>query len=298
MTDVSLKVWRLHPSACRVEPAEKTLKGTANASAVKWCLPYSTANALGWWLFPAADIDICWKGGREFEHRVISPFTPVDAELVRSLTRPSDNADPEKWCPGHSGRTKYTFGGVEDGVVQVWTGLIFRTPPGWCLHLRSPLNVEKQPYRIMEGILETDWMQYDIWTNILFEKKDEWVSFRRDQWPPLAQIIPVRRETYREDWGLSQEMLNRDTPEGDRVFRFWAEYNTNKFASGGKQFVNTQDFEEKKNSTTFHKTRQKYVGAAAEPDLALLAPKPLKLTKKKIKAFQKKAADEEAAPGT
>jgi hypothetical protein len=71
-----LNVWRLHPKSVRLERAEKTLKGTANEIAVKWCAPYSKVNQLGWWIYPAVAMDVCWHGGKEFEHKLLQPYLP------------------------------------------------------------------------------------------------------------------------------------------------------------------------------------------------------------------------------
>src|SRR5690348_4713172 len=44
VNDRNLKVWRLHPQSCPIVPAEKTLHGTANRAAVRWCGPFTHAN--------------------------------------------------------------------------------------------------------------------------------------------------------------------------------------------------------------------------------------------------------------
>jgi len=253
----NVKVWTLHTHASRIEKAEKTLAGTANAGGVKWCGPFTYANAAGWWLYPPIDIDILWRGGKEFEHRLLLPWDNEEELLISSLLRPEDQADISKFCLG--GRTKFTWGAVEEGVVQMWTGCIFETPPGWGLHIRSPINCPTQPYHIMEGILETDWLQYDIWTNLVFDRADEWVHLRRDQWPPLAHIVPIKRESYNESWEFSVEQVNRDTPEANRVFEYYVEYNMKKFGHGGKQALSTTDLNLTKDSTTYMRERKKFL---------------------------------------
>jgi hypothetical protein len=149
---LSLKVWRLHPSSCRVERAEKTLNSTAHRGGVRYCGPFTNANAAGWWLYPPVDVDITWRGGREFEYELLTPYDDVDYHLIRFLLDDDDRDHVDKWCtPG--GRTKFTWGLLEEGVVQIWTGCIFATPPGWGLHIRSPVNVAPEPYHVMEAII-------------------------------------------------------------------------------------------------------------------------------------------------
>lgn len=246
---MELNVWKLHPKTIRVVRAEKTLNDTANPVATKWCRPYSSANAIGWWLFPPINIDIVWLGGKNFEHRMLEPWSNTDHELVQSLS--SDSVD--NICPP-SGRTKFTWGAVEEGVAQIWTGCIFQTPPGWCLQIRSPINSPNPDYHVMEGILETDWMWYDIWINLNFHTKNKVIEIRKDQWPPLAQLIPVRRETVDGDWKHKEEIVNRQSPEANQVIDYWLNYNKKKFASGGKQNF-TED--RNKDSTTFFQERKR-----------------------------------------
>ena len=251
---MKLKIWKCHTQASKVIRAEKTLNGTANPGGVKWCGPYKFANQFGWWIFPPVDIDICWKGGKNYEYKLIKPYTDEDFHLVNSLIKQSDNINTSKWLPP-GGRTKFTWGMVEENVVQVWTGIIFQTPPNWCLQIRSPINFAPNPkYSIMEGILETDWMQYDIWFNIVFNKKNELVQLRKDQFPPLAQVIPIQRDGFDKKWELEVETINRKSEEANKVFEYWIQYNDKKFGHGGKQFV-TEDGKVTKDGGTFYKER-------------------------------------------
>lgn len=223
-----------------METAEKTLKGFANPAAVKWCAPYSLANSSGWWLSPPQDIDIHWDG-ELFTHEEITKYGGEDRDLVLGMASDSDH--PDMWCPP-GGRSKYTWAVVEPNVVQVWTGLIFQTPPGWCLHVKEPANTPRRPFSVMEGVLETDWMCYDIWVNLAFHEPGT-VNLRRDQ--ILAQLIPVRRE----DWAV------RESPPTREIFRAWADYNEKKFAHGGRQAL-SRDGSRTKDSTTFYREKNKH----------------------------------------
>ncbi len=275
-----LKVWRLTPHGVRIVPAEKTLGGTANEAGVKWCVPYSTVNRTGWWIYPAVDMDVIWKGGDKFEHVLHSPYPATESLLVRKLVTIHDAVDPDKWCPADTGRSKFNFGGVEGNIIQIWSGVILQTPPGWCLHMRSPVNWARQPYSVQEGILETDWMQYDLWTNVIVHEKDTLIQLRRDQQVPLAHIVPVRRESFKEKWGLEEEMVNRDTPEANRVFEYWIDYNQKKYGQGGKQLASSTDSNVTKDATTYHKERKRLVGSDMEPDPEAMKAKPLPVRKK------------------
>lgn len=252
--DFALKVWRMHPDACRLESAEKTLHGTAHRGAVRFCGPFTNANKGGWWVFPPVDVDITWHGGADFEHELLTPFENVDRDLVWFLTDEEDREHAAHWL-GREGRTKFTWGLVEEGVVQLWTGCIFETPPGWGLHVRSPVNMPPRAFHVMEAVLETDWLQYDIWLNLAFDRVGEKAEIRREGWPPIAQLVPVRRESYDARWSMSDEMINRNSEDGERVFRFWLDYNRKKFAGTGTDPIPETDAA--KDSTTYYKERKR-----------------------------------------
>jgi len=245
-----MNIYQLHPKASRIVPAEKTLFGTANATAVKFCGPYSMANSMGWWVRSPVDIDITWDG-KGFTHDLKESYGDYDHALVKSLIRDSDGVDIGKFCP-EGGRSKFTWGAVEPSVVQIWTGCIFRTPPGWGLLIRSPINLPRQNFYVMEGILDTDWMQYDIWTNLAFDKEGT-VELRKNGFP-IAQLIPFKRE---DKWDLKKEMINRDTAEANRVFEYWIQYNQKKYGNGGKQAMDPNDLSLTKDATTYWKERKR-----------------------------------------
>lgn len=283
--EYTLKVWQLHPSAGRVIPAEKSLQGTAHPGGLKFCGPYTYANKSGYWLHSPIDIDIMWKGGKEFDVRWHQEYDDFDYHLLRKLLIPKDGVNPDVWSLEGVGRNKFTWGMVEDGVVQMWTGNIFETPPGWCLHIRSPINLPRRPCYVMEGILETDWMQQDIWTNIVFDRPNEWVEFRREG-SPIAQLVPIRRESFAEDWHLLNEMVNRDSPEANRVFEYWVQFNEKKFAKGGKQNL-LPDGSRTKDSTTFYKEKKRCIGQEMEPKAEAIAPRgcPFHKAKQKVVVY-------------
>lgn len=251
-----INAWQLHPKACRMEKAEKTCIGLANKGGVQWCGPYTNANKSGFWLYSPIDLDFTFDG-ENFHIHQSEDYGPDDYEIVRSLIRPSDGSQIDKWCFPGVGRTKITMGLVEKNVVQIWTGLIFETPPGWCLFIRDPVNFPKRNFEIMDAILETDWMQYDIWMNIVCSEGR--IRIGKDL--PIAQIIPVRRETFKEEWSLSRRKIGREDPESERVFSYWLDYNKKKFEMGGNQML-TESL--RKDSSTYFKERNRMVGGGME----------------------------------
>jgi hypothetical protein len=254
--EFTLKVWRLHPSSCSIIRAERTLDGTAPRAAVRFCGPFTHANQAGFWVYPPVDVDIAWRGGDDFEWELLTPYPDLEEGLIRLLVAGEDGTGVDAWLP----RTKFTWGLVDEGVVQIWTGCIFQTPPGWGLHLRSPINLPPGPAHVMEAMIESDWLQYDIWLNIAFDREGETLSLRRDAWPPIAQLVPVRRESYEAHWQLESELMNRNSPGAEAVFEYFVDYNRRKFASGGKDRLSPDDPTLTKDSATYFKERKRVGG--------------------------------------
>lgn len=256
---MNLKVWEVHSQACKLTHAEKTCMGTANKAGVQWCGPYVNANQTGFWLHSPINIDFKLKNGN-FEIVYMDDYSSEDYNNVANLVRPEDNCEFQKWIFPGSGRTKTTFGFVEPNVIQIWTGLIFQTPPGWCLHIKSPINFPYMGYNIVEAILETDWLQYDIWMNVSVTHSDSVLSIKKEI--PLAHLVPMRRESFKGEWGLERESINRDTPEAEKVFKYWINYNKQKFEFGGKQALSENLT---KDSTTYFKEKARLIGKEMEP---------------------------------
>jgi antitoxin (DNA-binding transcriptional repressor) of toxin-antitoxin stability system len=99
----------------------------------------------------------------------------------------------------------------------------------------GPINKPTTPvFKVQEGILETDWMAYDVWMNLQFVQQGKKASVRRDGWP-VAQIVPVRREGYDRRWRVIEGPLERDTPEGEAFYQRWLEYNRKKWTEKGRK---------------------------------------------------------------
>jgi hypothetical protein len=256
---MKLKVWEIHPQASKIEHAEKTCMGSANKAAVQWCGPYVNANQSGFWVHPPIDMDFVFNG-ESFDILNMEDFGGQDFDIVKSLVRPEDNSSFEKWCFPGTGRTKMTFGLVEKNVMQMWTGLIFQTPPGWCLHIRSPINFPNEGFNIVEAVLETDWMQYDIWMNLSVNEINKKISIRKEN--PIAHLVPMRRESFKGEWEVERNRIGRDTKESEEVLKYWLGYNKQKFEFGGRQALGENLT---KDATTYFKERSRLIGKEMEP---------------------------------
>jgi hypothetical protein len=87
--------------------------------------------------------------------------------------------------------------GLLPGAVQIWSGYMARTLPGWALLSRGVVNKPKtQPFDNVDGIFETSTWFGPLFTNIQIKRTNSPIEFHRRY--PMFQVLPLRRECYRE----------------------------------------------------------------------------------------------------
>ena len=241
-----LKVFRIHPNGVRIEKAERTLKGNANKDALVWCGPYSIANSLGWWIYPGFDLDItchskpvegCFTGrwGGHFTYSIKS-YDNTDLTLMRDF----ESKNPNKYGQIYNGRQHYSVDEPEKNCVSLWTGCVFQMPKDWCMLIKTPTNTglmydQGCPAMVQEGVLELDWMRYDIWTNFKFHTLDKTLSFRKDQDWPIAQLIPIHRSSFDTQWQTEERLMNADDEDCVKMYERYSEYNYKKWQLQGEK---------------------------------------------------------------
>ena len=248
-----INVWRLHPHGVRISPADIRLGGEIQSEALKYCGPFTHANQAGFYLHSPVDLDVSYDPASDppWSYELHQEYADDDAQIILDMMGPDGLAKFMQGGVFYGPRRKLRFSPPDQqpgpNVLMIWTGCIFQTPPGWGLWLRSPVNRQYDvPFRVDEGVLETDWLQYDIWINLKFHRFGEVANLRRDG-PPLAQIIPVQRTSYEPGWTLVDEMINNGSEEGQEIFERWLAYNQKKYGIE----------ERKKDSSTYHKERKR-----------------------------------------
>jgi hypothetical protein len=79
--------------------------------------------------------------------------------------------------------------------LQIWSGCIAKTAPGWSLLVRGVANLShSQSYQMLEGIIETDHWFGPLFDNVRLLKTDVPIEFRSDT--PFLQVQPVRKDFY------------------------------------------------------------------------------------------------------
>ncbi|WP_194908683.1 DUF6065 family protein [Catenulispora rubra] len=191
-------------------------RGALPSRAVSYCPPVTAATGLGWYLFPPVDFALRWNaesleftllaaneptrwqsmaGGVELRlpqaDEVVQDVVdthPQDAEAVRENATMFIGADP-----------------MLPDLVDISTGIVARTAPGWALLVRSCANFPPRTgIQILEGVLETSWYRFCVPVLLRVAKTGEVVRFHREV--PMAMLQPVPEEL------LSRGAL--DLPEG------------------------------------------------------------------------------------
>jgi hypothetical protein len=245
-TEPKFTIYRVHPDGVRVEKADKTLKGKADKGALAWCGPFNFANGFGWWVYPGFDIDItchenhvegCHVGrnGGYFTYDVKS-YDLADHALMKNFEDQVDNPHNLKY----QGKQHYAIDEPEKNCISLWTGLFAQMPKDWSLMIKSPTNIglvydKGCPVCVQEGILELDWMRYDLWMNFKFHTFNTTLSFRKDQDWPIAQLIPIHRSSYETQWELNDLIMDANNPDCVDAYQEYAQYNYEKWYASGEK---------------------------------------------------------------
>jgi hypothetical protein len=158
------------------------------------CRWTASAAAFGWYFFPPLNFslvfdgtEICWtyEGAADWYPLRVAQY-PGFRRLFNQLAPPAlrDRAPT------------FLAQGKMPGTVQIWSGYLACTAPGWALLSRRTVNIPcTQPYDNFEGIFETDAWFGPLFTNIRLTRTNSQIEFSRRY--PLFQVQPLRHECYR-----------------------------------------------------------------------------------------------------
>ena len=182
--------YRMVPSASQPVPSDPAAGGTLPLRAYRYCEPIRIASGLGWYVFPPMDFSLLWDGTQiHWTYDAAPDWMPLDAVQFPKFAAEFDAKCPED-IQGYS--PPFLASVLNPGVLQIWSGLIARTAPDWCLLLREPANIPRtQHFEGFEGVVETDRWFGPLFTNIRITKTDTPVHIKRDH--PLFTIQPLHR---------------------------------------------------------------------------------------------------------
>jgi hypothetical protein len=187
--------FQLVPSGIPPRRADKSVGGVIPARALRYCEAITSASGFGWYVFLPMSFKVVWDG-----HDMLWTYPGVDEWLP--LTRDAvqypgfSEAFDQSAPPEMRGfAPPFLTPSVQPGGLQVWTGCIAKTAPGWSLLIRGVANLSHSPsYQMLEGIIETDHWFGPLFDNVRLLKTDVPIEFRSDV--PFLQVQPVRKEVY------------------------------------------------------------------------------------------------------
>lgn len=188
-----VRFFSLFPGARPPQRAARDANGTMPIRAYRHCEAMTSAAAFGWHIFPPMDFEMVWDGGTDvnWTYDGAEGWYPLRTAQFPHFADQFDARAPED-VQGYSPPFLATF--PEPGHVQIWTGLVARTAPGWNLLLRPPANVPRDlGYEHYEGIVETDRWFGPLFMNVRLCRTGQPVRFQAGY--PILQAQPVQRAT-------------------------------------------------------------------------------------------------------
>jgi hypothetical protein len=167
---VVCRFYRLIPDAPAPQRADRSADGMLPTRGYRYCEALAAASAFGWYIYPPLSFSLVWDG----------------VEIAWTYEGAED------WYP-----PPFLVVAREPGVVQIWSGYLARTAPGWALLSRGPANIPRtQGYEHFEGIIEAETWFGPLFTNIRLTRTNSPVEFHVRY--PLFQVQPLLHQCYDE----------------------------------------------------------------------------------------------------
>lgn len=228
--------FRLIADAPDPRRADRSADGTLPVIAYRYCEAIASASAFGWYLYPPLNFSLIWDGTE-----IAWTYEGADGWYpLRGAQFPGFLQSFEKLAPAGLDDLAPTFlaQGKLPGVVQIWSGYLARTAPGWALLSRGLANIPKtQGYESYEGIVETDTWFGPLFTNIRLLRINSPVEFHMRY--PMFQVQPLLRQCYREPSFEVREAAELDAEQWQR-FAATMRPNTDQMRALGHYAVDTR----------------------------------------------------------
>ena len=200
MADQSQPIARFYRLIEQARPpmrADRSAAGTLSTRAYRYCEAVTAAAGYGWWVFPPIGLRFIWDGADIFwTCDSLDDWEPLSPSAqLPGFSSAFDTSAPEmlKGCA-----PPMLTALPEPGTLQIWTGLMVRTSPGWHLLVRAPANLPLTGgFTLYEGIVATDTWFGPLFTNLRFTRTNSPVTLRPDF--PLLQLQPVLATSYAGD---------------------------------------------------------------------------------------------------
>ncbi len=210
---------RLVHQARLPQRADKSAAGSLPTRAFRYCEAITSAAAFGYYIFPPLDFSLMWDGvSVSWTFEGADGWLPLRSAQFPGFAEEFDNVAPEG-IKGFS--PPFVTALQEPGLVQLWSGLVARTAPGYSLLLRAPANLPRPGgYELYEGIVETDRWFGPLFGALRLTRTHAAVEFRAEY--PLFQAQPLPRASYAEsalnDYELVPELSQFSADDWDDYY--------------------------------------------------------------------------------
>lgn len=173
--------------------ADRAAGGTLPTRAFRYCEAATSAAALGWLVFPPIDLDLLWDGERVlWTWRGAGGWHPLSVAQAPGFRDRFDAAAP----PALRGWSPPLLGALpEPGLVNLWSGLLAQSRPGWSLLVRAPANLPRIPgIELFEGLVEADAWFGPLFVNLRLTRTGVPICLRTDT--PFLMVQPVPRAAH------------------------------------------------------------------------------------------------------
>ena len=154
--DPRVRFYRMIPDIRLPQRADRSAAGSLPTRAFRYCEPVTTASAFGYYVFTPLNFTLVWDGHDiqwtyEGNEHGWMPLTRAQYPYFPTHFNERAPAEIKGFSPPMLASLQ------EPGLVNIWSGLIARTMPGWSLLVRPPVNFARRGgYELFEGIIETD----------------------------------------------------------------------------------------------------------------------------------------------
>jgi hypothetical protein len=162
---VKLTCYQIHESAPRLVAgrSDRAWMDATDRRFAYRCLPLSIANSMGWEILTPSRVVAEWNGGAGLPDIAIA----VD-----------DRGAADRLASSHFGH----------GILTFHTGYLFRTEPGIAIWARGAPNWPKDGIAPLDGVIETDWLNFTFTMNWQFTRPGR-IVFEKDE--PFCFITPI-----------------------------------------------------------------------------------------------------------
>jgi Family of unknown function (DUF6065) len=190
-----VEFFQMVPNRRPPQRADRAVGGVIPARALRYCEAITSASAFGWYIFLPISFKVVWDGhDMLWTYDGVQEWLPLTRDAVQypQFREQFDEIAPAS-VRGFS--PPFLTPSIQPGGLQVWTGCIAKSAPGWSLLVRGVANLSPSAsYHMFEGIIETDNWFGPLFNNVRIIKTDIPIEFRSDV--PFLQVQPVHKDVY------------------------------------------------------------------------------------------------------